>query len=51
MASSTVLRSRYPRTYATVTKLAGAPTRFVESVGQVAWFTVTAVGQIPHALR
>ena len=51
MTSSTVLRSRYPRTYATASKLAGWPSRFVDGVGQVAWFTVTAIGQIPHALR
>ena len=51
MTSSTVLRSRYPRTYATATKLAGWPSRFVDGVGQVAWFTVTAIGQIPHAFR
>ena len=51
MSTSAVLRSRYPRAYGTASKLAGAPARFVESVGDVAWFTVTAVGQIPHALR
>jgi phospholipid/cholesterol/gamma-HCH transport system permease protein len=51
MTSSTVLRSRYPRTYATAFRLASWPARFVDGVGQVAWFTVTAIGQIPHALR
>jgi len=51
MATSTVIRSRYPRAYGWATRWAGAPTRFIESLGQVAWFTVAAIGQIPHALR
>ena len=31
--------------------LAGAPARFLDSVGHVAWFVVTAIGSIGHALR
>jgi phospholipid/cholesterol/gamma-HCH transport system permease protein len=51
MTSAAVLRSRFPRAYERTTKYAGAPGRFVDSVGQVAWFSLTAVGQIGHALR
>ncbi|HTY28851.1 MAG TPA: ABC transporter permease, partial [Mycobacterium sp.] len=51
MSTAEVLRSRYPRAYGTASRLAGAPGRLAESVGEVAWFTVTAIGQIPHALR
>ena len=29
----------------------GAPARFLDSVGHVAWFVVTAIGSIGHALR
>jgi phospholipid/cholesterol/gamma-HCH transport system permease protein len=31
--------------------LVGAPGRFLDSVGHVAWFVVTAMGSIGHALR
>jgi len=31
--------------------VATAPTRFLDSVGHVAWFVVTAIGSIGHALR
>jgi phospholipid/cholesterol/gamma-HCH transport system permease protein len=32
-------------------KLVGAPARGLDSVGHVAWFVVTAIGSIGHALR
>ena len=32
-------------------KLVGSPARFLDSVGHIAWFVVTAVGSIGHALR
>src|SRR3569833_3622189 len=51
MSTAAVLRSRYPRAYSSASKWAAAPGRFIDRVGDVAWFTVTAVGQIPHALR
>lgn len=51
MSTATVLRSRYPRGYERATRYAGAPARFFDSVGQVAWFCLTAIGQIGHALR
>jgi phospholipid/cholesterol/gamma-HCH transport system permease protein len=51
MSTSQVLRSRFPRGVAAAEKVAGAPTRFLDSVGHVAWFIVTALGSIGHALR
>jgi len=46
-----VLRSRFPRAFRDVGNAAALPSRFVDSCGRVAWFTVQAVGQIGHALR
>jgi phospholipid/cholesterol/gamma-HCH transport system permease protein len=51
MSTSQVLRSRFPRGVATAEKVVGAPTRFLDSVGHVAWFVITAMGSIGHALR
>ncbi len=54
MSTAAVVRSRFfpPRAYSSASKWASAPPgRFIDRVGDVAWFTVTAVGQIPHALR
>ena len=50
-ATESVVRSRFPRAYANFGKLAGAPGRVLEGSGTVALFAVTAIGQIPHALR
>ena len=51
MSTSQVLRARFPRGTATAEKFVGAPNRFLDSVGHVAWFVVTAMGSIGHALR
>ena len=51
MSTSAVLRSRFPRTVARGEKFVGTPGRFLDSVGHIAWFVVTAVGSIGHALR
>jgi phospholipid/cholesterol/gamma-HCH transport system permease protein len=51
MASTAVLRSRFPRAYERTARLGGYPVRFVDNIGRVAWFVVVAVGQIGHALR
>src|SRR3954453_17916020 len=51
MTANQVLRSRFPRAYTSAGQIAAAPARFLDSVGQVAWFIVTAVGSIGHALR
>jgi phospholipid/cholesterol/gamma-HCH transport system permease protein len=51
MSTTQVLRSRFPRAFDRTKGLATTPTRFLDSVGHVAWFVVTAIGSIGHALR
>ncbi|MBV9089328.1 MAG: ABC transporter permease [Mycobacteriaceae bacterium] len=51
MSTATVLRSRFPRAYRTAGRWAAAPGRFFDSTGHVAVFVVTAIGQIPYAVR
>jgi phospholipid/cholesterol/gamma-HCH transport system permease protein len=51
MSTTQVLRSRFPRGIATAERFVGAPGRFFDSVGHVAWFVITAMGSIGHALR
>jgi phospholipid/cholesterol/gamma-HCH transport system permease protein len=51
MSTTQVLRSRFPRGVATAERFVGAPTRYLDSVGHVAWFVITALGSIGHALR
>ena len=51
MSTTGVLRARFPRGVAGAERFVGAPTRFLDSVGHVAWFVITAVGSIGHALR
>jgi phospholipid/cholesterol/gamma-HCH transport system permease protein len=51
MSTTQVLRSRFPRGAARAQKVAGAPIRFLDSVGHVGWFVVQALGSIGHALR
>ena len=51
MSTSAVLRQRFPRAIPRATRLASAPARGLDSVGHVAWFIVTAVGSIGHAVR
>jgi phospholipid/cholesterol/gamma-HCH transport system permease protein len=51
VSTTQVLRSRFPVGAARVQQLVGAPTRFLDSVGHVAWFIVNAMGSIGHALR
>ena len=50
-ASSTVVRTRFPRAARDAGKLATLPARFLDSCGKVAWFAVQAIGEIGHALR
>jgi phospholipid/cholesterol/gamma-HCH transport system permease protein len=51
VSTTQVLRSRFPRGAAGADRVVGAPGRFLDSVGHVAWFVVTAMGSIGHALR
>jgi phospholipid/cholesterol/gamma-HCH transport system permease protein len=51
VASTPILRQRFPRAYSRVTRYGGAPTRAIDGFGHLAWFVLTCVGQIGHALR
>jgi phospholipid/cholesterol/gamma-HCH transport system permease protein len=51
MSTTTIVRARFPRTYARVGRWVGAPTRSLGSIGDVALFVVTAFGHVGHALR
>jgi phospholipid/cholesterol/gamma-HCH transport system permease protein len=51
VSTTQVLRSRFPRGVASAEKLVGSPVRALDSIGHVAWFVVTALGSIGHALR
>jgi phospholipid/cholesterol/gamma-HCH transport system permease protein len=51
MTSSAVLRQRFPRAYERTAKYAAAPGRFFNTMGQMAWFSLVAIGGIGHALR
>ena len=51
MANAAVVRARYPRTAANFDHYFGAPRRAMESFGQMVWFTLASVGQIPFTLR
>jgi phospholipid/cholesterol/gamma-HCH transport system permease protein len=51
MSTIQVLRGRFPRAYSGANRVATGPGRFLDGVGHVAWFVITAVGSIGHALR
>jgi phospholipid/cholesterol/gamma-HCH transport system permease protein len=51
MSTAAVLRARFPRAAANLNRYAGATARGLDQTGQMAWFALTSVGQIPHALR
>jgi phospholipid/cholesterol/gamma-HCH transport system permease protein len=51
MANSAVARSRFPKVFANASKWGGAPVRFVDGLGQLMWFVVSAIGQIPRAIK
>ena len=51
MTTTAVLRSRFPRAYTRANRWFAAPIRGIDSLGHIAWFVVTAVGSIGHALR
>jgi phospholipid/cholesterol/gamma-HCH transport system permease protein len=51
MSTAAVLRARFPRAAATFSRYGGAPARQLVQVGQMTWFALTAVGQIPFALQ
>ena len=51
MSTTQVVRSNFPRAYGGVERALSLPGRFLATMGHVAWFALTAVGSIPHALR
>jgi phospholipid/cholesterol/gamma-HCH transport system permease protein len=51
LSATTVVRGRFPQTYARASQWAGAPARTLGSIGDVTLFVVAAVGQIGHSLR
>ncbi|MDG5481974.1 MULTISPECIES: MlaE family ABC transporter permease [Mycobacteriaceae] len=51
MSTSTVVRARFPRAATNVGRLAGGPARALDTFGQMVWFTLASVGQIPTTLR
>ncbi|GAB7142450.1 MULTISPECIES: MlaE family ABC transporter permease [Mycobacterium] len=51
MSTGTVVRARFPRAVANINRYAGSVTRGLDETGQLAWFVLTSIGQIPHALH
>ena len=51
MSTVGVLRARFPRAYARTAQYAGVPGQALDYVGNLAWFTFTAIGSTGHALR
>lgn len=51
MSTAVVMRARHPRAAANVDRYARVPRRAMESFGQMVWFSLMSVGQIPFTLR
>lgn len=51
VANQEVLRSRFPRVFRDLGSAAAWPSRFLDSTGKVAWFTIQALAETGHALR
>ena len=51
MSTSQVLRGTFPRAYRGANRIVGWPGRLLDTMGHVAWFALTAIGSIGHALR
>jgi phospholipid/cholesterol/gamma-HCH transport system permease protein len=51
MSTAAAARVRFPRAAATLGRYRGAAARLLIEVGQMTWFALTAVGQIPFALQ
>jgi phospholipid/cholesterol/gamma-HCH transport system permease protein len=50
MSTTSVLRSRYPRTAANLNRYVGGTGRALDTIGQMAWFAVVAIWSIGWAL-
>lgn len=51
MSTAAVVRARFPRAIANINRYAGGVTRGLDETGQLAWFMLTSIGQIPHAIH
>jgi phospholipid/cholesterol/gamma-HCH transport system permease protein len=51
MSTAAVLRARFPRAAENFRRFGGAAGRGLDQSGQLAWFTVESVVNIPHAIR
>ena len=51
MTTAAVLRARFPRATENLNRYGGAAGRGLDDLGQMAWFGVVCIGQVPHALR
>jgi phospholipid/cholesterol/gamma-HCH transport system permease protein len=51
MSTAAVLRARFPRTVENARRYGGAAARGIDQSGQLAWFAVESVANIPHAIR
>ncbi|OBG95494.1 ABC transporter permease, partial [Mycobacterium sp. E3251] len=51
MATVAALRVRFPRTSALVVRYGDVPSRPLLEIGQMVWFAMAAVGQIPFAMH
>lgn len=51
MSTTPAVRTGMPKAIASVNHVAGSVTRGLDESGQLAWFILTSLGQIPNALR
>jgi phospholipid/cholesterol/gamma-HCH transport system permease protein len=51
MSTGTVVRARFPRATANLNRYAGAAGRGLATTGELTWFVVQSLGQIPHAIH
>jgi phospholipid/cholesterol/gamma-HCH transport system permease protein len=51
MSTGTVVRARFPRATANLSKYAGSLGRGLGTTGELAWFITQSLGQIPHAIH
>ncbi|BBZ42657.1 MlaE family ABC transporter permease [Mycobacterium conspicuum] len=50
MSTTAVLRARFPRASANLNKYGGAASRGLDVAGQMTWFALQSIGNIPNAL-
>jgi phospholipid/cholesterol/gamma-HCH transport system permease protein len=51
MTTAAVIRARYPRAVNSFDRYTGAPGKALETFGQMVWFTLLSLGEIPLTLR